>query len=342
MMDKELKKTFKNKDILVTGGCGSIGSEIVKQLLQYEPKRVRVFDHDESGQFHLGEKLRDYKNVRYLVGDVRDKDRLKVAVHGVDIVFHAAALKHVPLCEYNPFEAISTNVIGTQNLIQVSKEAGVKKFLAISTDKAVNPINTMGATKLLSEKLIMTAEVGETESLFSCVRFGNVLDSDGSVIPIFRRQISEGGPVTVTSKDMTRFFMSMPEAVNLVLKATQKMRGREIFILKMPSLRIIDLAEVIIDELAPKYGYKKGNIEIKLIGSRPGEKLHELLMTEEEARQVEDCGELFVLRHALIAPHPMNEEMGTAGKRMKDYSSKDSNLLKKTEIRELLYKRGIL
>ncbi len=341
-MDRELKKTFKNKDILVTGGCGSIGSEIVKQLLGYDAKKIRIFDHNESAQFHMEENLKEYTNLRYLVGDVRDKDRLKMAINGVDIVFHAAALKHVPLCEYNPFEAVSTNVIGTQNLIEVSKDAEVEKFLAISTDKAVNPINTMGATKLLSEKLVMTAEAGETSSRFSCVRFGNVLDSDGSVIPIFRRQIQKGGPVTVTSKDMTRFFMSMSEAVNLVLKSVKIMQGKEIFILKMPSLRIIDIAEVLIEELAPIYGHNARDIEINFIGVRPGEKLYELLMTEEETQHVEDKTDMFVLHQRLITPHFVANEIKAKGLHCKEYSSRSANPLKKKELREVLYEKKIV
>ena len=253
--NKKIGSFYKDKIILVTGGCGSVGTEIVKQLLNYNPKRVRILDQNESGLFQLKEKLSSYKNTRYLVGNIRDKDRLRRAIEGVDIVFHAAALKHVPLCEYNPYEAIQSNVMGTQNLIEVSREQGVKKVIAISTDKAVNPINTMGATKLLSEKLILTGEEGIYPTVFSCVRFGNVLNSDGSVVPIFKRQIKKGGPVTVTSEDMTRFFMSMHDAVSLVLKSGAITNGGEILILKMECLKIMDLAKVMIDELAPKYGY---------------------------------------------------------------------------------------
>ena len=218
--EQTLKKTFQGKEILVTGGCGSIGSEIVRQLLKYKPKRIKILDNNESGHFNLRQKIPS-SITRHLVGDIRDRDRIKKAMKGVDIVFHAAALKHVPICEYNPFEAVSTNVIGTQNMVDMAREEGVDKFLAISTDKAVNPINTMGATKLLSEKLV-TITYGEYKTKFSCVRFGNVLNSNGSVIPIFRDQIAKGGPVSITSEDMTRFFMSIDEAVNLVLKSVSK------------------------------------------------------------------------------------------------------------------------
>src|SRR3989344_4252764 len=227
-----MKDVFEGKDILVTGGCGSIGSEIVKQLLKYNPKKIRVMDNNESNLFYLGQELNTDK-VRLLIGDVRDRNRVYRAMKGVDIVFHAAALKHVPLCEYNPFEAVSTNVVGTENMISAAIDNGVEKFIGISTDKAVNPINTMGATKLLSEKIIIDTSLSEMRTKFCCVRFGNVLDSVGSVIPIFKKQIKNKGPLTITDKNMTRFFMTMPDAINLVLKASEITEGGEIFILKM-------------------------------------------------------------------------------------------------------------
>lgn len=332
----ELKDFFKGKDILVTGGCGSIGSEIVKQLLKYDVKRVRSFDNNESGQFHMQEELKAHDKLRTLMGDIRDKERLKWAMKGVDIVFHAAALKHVPLCEYNPFEAVSTNVQGTQNLIDVTKEENIERFIAISTDKAVNPINTMGATKLLSEKLVMNASLGEVETKFSCVRFGNVLNSDGSVIPIFKEQIKRGGPVTITSKEMIRFFMSMPDAVRLILKAAKIMKGRDIFILKMKSLRIADLAEVMIQELASEYGHKPSDIKIKFIGVRPGEKLRETLITEEEASHVTEKDGMFVLRSGIVTPHYVSEEPISKPLPFEEYNAKYSKLLTKEEIRKLL------
>ncbi len=294
---------YRGKDVLVTGGCGSIGSEIVKQLLAFDVKRVRVFDHSESGQFHLQERMNNSEKMRILIGDVRDKERLKWAMKDVDIVFHAAALKHVPICEYNPFEAVATNVYGTQNVIDVAREANVKKVMLISTDKAVNPINTMGATKLLAEKLFLNAPIGDIKTTFSCVRFGNVLNSDGSVMPIFKRQIKVGGPVTITSADMIRFFMSMGEAIGLVLKAAAIMKGREIFILKMRALKITDLAEVMIEELAPRYGYQPDKIKMKITGVRLGEKLRESLLTDEEVNYTEECDGMFVLRPGILTPH---------------------------------------
>ncbi len=330
----ELEDFFRSKDILVTGGCGSIGSKLVEQLLRYDVKRVRVLDHNESGLFHLQERLKQHEKLRTLIGDIRDKERLRWAMLDVDIVFHAAALKHVPLCEYNPFEAVSTNVYGTQNLINVARDEKVDKFIAISTDKAVNPINTMGAAKLLSEKLVLTAPLGDVRPAFSCVRFGNVLNTDGSVIPIFEEQIKNGEPVTVTSKEMVRFFMSMNDAIALILKAAQKASGREIFILKMDAMRIVDLAEVMIEELAPRYDHD--DIKIEIIGIRPGEKIYELLMTEEEAQYAEDWGDMFILKPGIITPHmSISEKVTSQPIRVEEYNSRNAKLLTKEEIKTL-------
>ncbi len=330
-----LEKTFKGKDILITGGCGSIGSEIVKQLLHYQPKRIKVFDNSESGLFNLQQRLRS-PLIRTLVGDIRDKERLRLAVKGCDFVFHAAALKHVPLCEYNPFEAVYTNVIGTQNLVEVARDEKVKKVIAISTDKAVNPINTMGATKLLSEKLVLTADIGDfCQTKFSCVRFGNVLNSIGSVIPIFKEQIKRGGPVTITSPEMVRFFMSMPEAVHLVLQSAQKAKGGEIFILKMDKIKITDLAEVMIEAMAPKYNLDPKNIDIAIIGIRPGEKLDEQLITEEEKEFLEDAGKLNIIRPSRTLPHAI---VGNTGRKKGAMDINQGRVLKKEEIRFLLKK----
>ena len=332
---EELDDFFKDKDVLVTGGCGSIGSKLVEQLLRYDVKRVRVLDHNESGQFHLLQRLEKYEKIRTLIGDIRDEERLRWAMQGVDIVFHAAALKHVPLCEYNPFEAVSTNVYGTQNLINVARDEKIDKFIAISTDKAVNPINTMGATKLLSEKLVLNAPLGDVKPFFFCVRFGNVLNTDGSVIPIFEEQIKNGGPVTITSKEMIRFFMSIKDAVGLILKAAQEAEGREIFILKMNAIRIIDLAEVMIEELAPGYGHK--DIEIEIIGIRPGEKIYELLMTEEEAQCAEDRGDMFVLKPGIFTPHHISKEVTSQPIPVEEYNSRNAKLLTKKEIKNMIH-----
>ncbi len=295
MVDK-MKSFYEDKIIIVTGGTGSIGSEIVRELLEFNPKVVRVLDNNETGLFELEQELNSDK-IRTFMGDIRDKERLLRAFEGVDIVFHAGALKHVPLCEYNPFDAVKTNIIGTQNVLNAALDKEVGKVIVISTDKAVNPINVMGATKLLAERLTISANyyTGKKDTVFSCVRFGNVLDSRGSVVPLFKSQIKKGGPITITSTDMTRFIMGIPQAVQLILRAGEISEGKEIFILKMPALNIVDLAEVMVEEYAPTYGYKPENIKIELIGKRFGEKTYEELMTEEEMIFAIDQGELYII-----------------------------------------------
>jgi UDP-N-acetylglucosamine 4,6-dehydratase len=338
MKQTNVEKMFKGKSILVTGGTGSIGNELVRRLLKFEPAVVRVFSNDENAQFALEHELKDYSScLRFLVGDVRDKERLQRATENVEIVFHAAALKHVPLCEYNPFEAIKTNVIGTQNLLEVAITENVEKVITISTDKAANPANVMGATKLLAERLTIAANYykGLKRTVFSCVRFGNVMASRGSVIQTFEKQIRNGGPVTLTDPQMVRFWMSMDKAVDLVLKAAQMTKGEEIFIFKMPALHIKDLAEVMIEKLAPKYGYKPKDIEIRLIGKRKGEKLYEELMTEEEAFNAYETEDMLLVlpQNPQTVPNPRN---GFKKVPLRRYTSRDTTILTKKQIRELL------
>lgn len=291
-----MNSIFQNKTILVLGGAGSIGSEIVRKLLQHEPKSIRVLDNNETALFELEQDLNS-RLIRPFIGDIKDKDRLKRATEDVNIIFHAAALKHVPLCEYNPFEAVKTNVIGTQNIIEVAIDADVEKMITISSDKAVNPANVMGATKLLGERLTISANhyKGLRKTAFSCVRFGNVLNSRGSVIPVFKEQIQKGGPVTITDPDMTRFIMSIPKAVDLVLKAAEMTKGGEIFIFKMPALRVKDLADVLINEFAPVYGYQPEKIKTQIIGTRAGEKNYEELMTCEEKNHSTESENMYII-----------------------------------------------
>ena len=324
-------------------GCGSIGSRIVSKLLQFNPKRVRVFDHNESGQFHLQQKMNNHPALRLLLGDTRDQNRLKKAMENVDIVFHTAALKHVPLCEYNPFEAVNTNIIGTQNVIEAARECNVDACIAISTDKAVNPINTMGATKLLSEKLIINGEMGDSKTKFSCVRFGNVFNSDGSVMQIFNKQIKEGGPVTLTSNEMTRFCMSINEATDLVIKVAMITEGREIFILKMPSLRILDLAEVMIEELAPKYGHNPKNIKLDYINIRPGEKIAEELLTADEEKYAKETEDMLILKPKMNVPQYVETIDPSYKNKEKEILRSDSGvLLSKEQIRKYLKEEEII
>ena len=339
----ELREFYREKAILVTGGAGSIGSEIVRHVLGYGPKVVRVLDNNETGLFDLQEELRIHeKNLRIFVGDIRDKERCKRAVEDIDVVFHAAALKHVPLCEYNPFEAVKTNVIGTQNIIDASIEENVEKFITISTDKAVNPINVLGATKLLAERLTVSANYyrGKKHSVFSCVRFGNVLGSRGSVVITFKDQIKAGGPITLTNKDMTRFIMSIPEATDLILKAAELAQGGEVFILKMPALRILDLAEVMIQELAPKYGYDPKTMGLAITGTRTGEKLYEELLTEDEIVSTYEKNGIFVMTPTMkIKDDKCSQKNHSA---LYKYSSSKVPLLDRAEIKKLLVAMGII
>jgi len=341
-----MKKYFEGKKILVTGGAGSIGSEIVRQLLKYNPSVVRIFDNNENRQFLFNYELESYENVRFLIGDVRDIDRIKTAMEDIDIVFHAAALKHVPLCEYNPFEAVMTNTIGTQNVIKAALSRNVEKVVVISTDKATNPINTMGATKLLAEKLTIAINrrTGKNKTKFSCVRFGNVMGSNGSAIHLFRDQIKNRKPVTITEPAMTRFIMSIRQAISLVLKTAEEMNGGEVFILKMPVFNLKDFVDVVVEEVAPKYNINPEDVKIKKIGARPGEKLYESLMTEEEAENALETDKMFiVLPHKLLRVD-INKDNYKEAKScaLKDYNSKNSRKLSKQELKELLYEAKLL
>jgi len=264
---------FKNKIIMVTGGTGSIGSVIVSQLLKYKPKQIRILSRNDSRQYHLMEKLNYPENVRALIGDVRDAKRLDLAFENVDVVFHAAALKHVSLCEYNPLEAIKTNVFGSQNVIDAAFKNKVEKVIAISTDKAANPGNIMGLSKLMMEKLMTnTTYFSGDKTKLSCVRFGNVAWSEASVLHLWQRQAEKNKQISLTDKHATRFFMSIDQAVKLVLKAAELTQGGEVFILKMPSIKMADLADVFVNKYFPD---KK--IKIQLTSKRIGDKTHEEL-----------------------------------------------------------------
>ncbi|UFT98889.1 polysaccharide biosynthesis protein [Radiobacillus kanasensis] len=334
---------FKDKTILVTGGTGSIGSEIVRQLLNHNPKVIRIFSRDESKHFEFQQELSEYKNVRFLVGDIRDKERINYATKDVDIIFHAAALKHVPSSEYNPFEAVKTNVIGVQNVIEAAINNNVEKVVAISTDKVVNPTNTMGATKLLSERLISAAEhyKGNAKTVFSCVRFGNVMGSRGSVIPLFKRQIEEGRDVTLTDKRMTRFMMSIPQASKLVLKAAELSSGGEIYVLKMPVLYITELAETLLEDFNNKRKSKSSSSIVET-GIRPGEKIYEELMTIEESERAYDNDKMYAIFSHLSDNTQHSIPKGFKKAERNAYSSKDEKPLTKQEIFKLLENSGLL
>lgn len=291
---------FQNKIIIVTGATGSIGSEIVRQLLHTAAAQIRIYSRDEHKQHELRQELPADGRLRFLIGDVRDKERLDFAFQNVDICFHAAALKHVPVCEYHPFEALKTNVVGTQNVIDVARKNDIEKMIAISTDKAVSPESVLGASKLMMERLVSAANLagGQSRTRFACVRFGNVAGSRGSVTHVWRRQIEAGGPLTVTDKRMVRYYMEIPEAVQLIFEAARLMQGGEIFVLKMKKRKIVDVAQ----ELIKKYGGGK-KIPITFTGLRAGEKLDEALYTAEEASHMQETKSLYIITPQKLEPN---------------------------------------
>jgi len=329
---------FKGKHILVTGGTGSIGSEMVRQLLQQDPATVRLFSRDEHKQFLLQQQLGDLPkhNLRYFLGDVRDYPRLLMALEGIDYVFHCAAYKHVSFCEYNSFEAVKTNIIGTQNVIDASIAQNVSRVLLISTDKAANPSSVMGATKLLAEKMITSAKhvSGSHPIQFASVRFGNVLASRGSVLPLFCKQICHGEPITITHPDMMRFFMSIPQAVKLTFAAMEQIENGDLFILKMPVVRLGDLVDVLIEEVAKRTGKDPDSIERKIIGVRQGEKMEEILMTNEEMQNASEEKEMYIISTSTSVPGGVNEKPNTTIPATKTFA--DSTVLNKDQIHDLL------
>ncbi len=278
---------IKDKTFLITGGTGSFGQKCTELLLKEgPPRRLVIFSRDELKQYEM-EKRFNHPSLRFFIGDVRDKDRLYRAMNGVDYVIHAAALKQVPACEYNPFEAVKTNILGAVNVIDASIDNQVEKVIAISTDKAVNPVNLYGATKLCAEKLFVQGNAySGGRARFSCARYGNVVGSRGSVIPLFLQQKSTG-KVTVTDKRMTRFWITLEQGVRFVLSCLETMVGGEIFVPKIPSMNIMDLVSAIVPEC-----------EVNLTGIRPGEKIHELLMSPDEARQALERPDMYIIQPA--------------------------------------------
>lgn len=282
-----MKSELKDKVILVTGGTGSFGKKFSKIILdEIKPKKVIIYSRDEAKQYEMAQQFEGYKNIRFFIGDVRDKDRLKLALHDVDYVVHAAALKHVPAMEYNPTEAIRTNIMGAMNIIETALESKVEKVIALSTDKACNPINLYGATKLCSDKLFVAGNSysGSYGTKFSVVRYGNVVGSRGSVVPFFLKK-KEEGVLPITDPSMTRFWITLEQAVRFVIKNFEVMRGGELFIPKIPSMNIMDLAKAV----AP-------DCETKVVGIRPGEKLHEMMISEDDGRNTKELEHCYVLQ----------------------------------------------
>jgi UDP-N-acetylglucosamine 4,6-dehydratase/5-epimerase len=322
---------LKDKVILLTGGTGSFGNKFTKIVLnECNPKAIRIFSRGEKKQLDMMNKFNDNR-LRFFIGDVRDKDRLHRAMTNVDIVVHAAALKQVPTCEYNPIEAIRTNIDGAINVIDTAIDNGIDKIIAISTDKAVHPVNLYGATKMTAEKLFVQANSysGTTNTKFSCVRYGNVIGSRGSVIPLFLKQ-KEAGTLSITNEEMTRFWIKLEEGVKFVINCIEHMKGGEIFIPKIPSMKITDLA----DAIAP-------DAKKEIIGIRPGEKLHEILLTEDEARHSRE----FDYGYVIEPEHPFWNVNNIKGKNLpegfKYTSDTNTKWLTKNElikiIKELKY-----
>jgi UDP-N-acetylglucosamine 4,6-dehydratase len=327
---------FNNKSILITGGTGSFGHRYVATLLEkYQLKRLVIYSRDELKQYDMAMKFQDHKDVlRFFIGDVRDASRLKEATRGIDIIIHAAALKHVPIAEYNPMECIKTNIHGAENVIQAALDNNVDKVMALSTDKAANPINLYGATKLASDKLFIAANniIGERKTKFSVVRYGNVVGSRGSIVPFFKKLIKDNADsLPITHEDMTRFWITLQQGVDFVFKCMERMDGGEIFVPKIPSVRIVDLAKA----MAP-------NLPTKIIGIRPGEKLHEIMCPADDSHLTVEFDDYFVITPSITFyskdvdfTHNSLQEKGKIVKQGFEYSSNsNSQFLSRSEIRK--------
>ena len=340
---------WNDKRVLVTGICGTVGRELFRQLVPRGPKEVVGIDNNESELFFLSEECREHPNVNLHLCDVRDRANLMARARGVDIILHTAALKHVMLCEKSPGDAVRTNIEGVQNVIAAATEASAERVLFTSSDKAVNPTNVMGTSKLMGERLMTAANARKRGDgpIFASTRFGNVLGSRGSVIPIFKKQIADGGPVTLTDRRMTRFIMTLEEAARLVLDSVFLAKGGEVFVTKMPVVRIEDLAHVMIEVLAPQHGFDPADIEVKLIGSKPGEKLYEELMNSEETRRTVELPDYFSvlpafksLYHDIEYQYPGSDSKTGGIDRV--YNSSEEPAMSPEELRTYLIEKNLL
>jgi len=345
MMEPGNGKAFAGKRVLVTGGTGSFGHQIVDRLLEENPAEIRIFSRDEdkqvrmSEEYGMGHQYPRKSALNFVIGDVRNQHSVREAVRGIDIIFHAAALKQVPLCEYHVWEAVQTNVLGAQNVVLAALEENVEKVIAVSTDKAVKPVNAMGMTKSIQEKLFTAANFHKSgkRTVFLCVRYGNVVGSRGSVIPLFKRQIEAGGPITITDPRMTRFMLTLPQAIELVFQAVTKGKGGETFVLKIPAALVTDVAEVMMESLSP--GKK---LPVDIVGVRPGEKIHEVLVSEAEAvRTIRDENTYVILPQiGLEETRSFYEQKSFVS--FSEYSSDAAQRLDKAAIRSLLASTGWL
>ncbi len=342
-----MKKQWQEQKVFITGVCGTVGRELLSQVMELGVAEIVGIDNNETELFYLSDTYRNRPQARFYLNDLRDRDGLARRMKGMDIVLHAAALKHVILCEHSPQDAVQTNILGTQNVIDAALACGVKRVLFTSSDKAVNPTNVMGTSKLMGERLMTAANVYRREEgpVFASTRFGNVLGSRGSVVPLFRRQIAAGGPVTLTDREMSRFIMTIHEAVRLVIDSVFLAQGGEVFVTKMPVIRIADLAEVMIEELAPAHGYKPDQIQVKVIGSKAGEKLYEELMNDEETRRTLELERYFVVSPAFKSVYGEISYVYPGVKREKvdrPYNSSLEQPMSKEELREYILKHNLL
>lgn len=329
---------FTGKKILIIGGTGTIGYGLVKEILSQNPEVIRIFSRDEYKQFIMEHDMEKLKKIRFLIGDVRDYDRVERAMHDIDIVFNLAAMKHVPSCEYNPDEAIKTNVIGMENVIKAANHYNVESVVFTSSDKAINPTNSYGATKLLAEKLVQAANYskGNNKTKFVAVRFGNVMGSRGSVIPLFKSQIETHKKITITDPNMTRFMMSLTQAVKLIMTACEIGKGSEIFVQKMPVIKLCDLADIIIEEHCYKLKINKQSIKIEHIGLRAGERMFEELMTREESEVAYDLGDLYVVLPTSFSIDSNDFYRSYPKAKIGSYNSTNAHYITREDVRSLI------
>lgn len=338
---------WRNKRVLITGICGTVGQELLRQLVKVEPAEIIGLDNNESELFFLSQEYRQQPHIQFYLGDMRDRDTLMRKMNGMDIVLHCAALKHVILCEQSPRDAVQTNIQGTQNVIDAAVANRVERVLFTSSDKAVNPTNVMGTSKLMGERLMTAANAYRRDNgpIFASTRFGNILGSRGSVIPLFKRQISQGGPVTLTDPRMTRFIMTLEEAVRLVMESVFLAHGGEVFVTKMPVVRIEDLAYVMMQELSQRYEFDREQIKVQIIGSKPGEKLYEELMNDEETRRTVELARYFVVLPAFKSVYKTIEyaypEMAD-NERTRPYNSSVAKAMSPEALRDYLLRHNLL
>lgn len=329
----QIEKAIKGKQILVTGGTGSFGKEIVQELFQYQPACIHIFSRDEKKQYEMQHDFMQYDNLRFSLGDVRDYERVRESMRDVDIVFHAAALKQVPNCEYSPYEAARTNVEGAENVRRAALDNRIKSVVSISTDKAVKPVNVMGMTKAIQERIMLHPANGMNGTRFTCVRYGNVLGSRGSVVPLFCDFIKKREPLRITHPDMTRFQLTLKEAVQLVLWATVKGESGDLWVRKMPAAGVLDLGRVLAAGITGKQDYP-----VEVIGTRPGEKMHEVLVSEEEMWRATEFEE-----HFMIPSWAQSQDKpGITEGPFNEYSSENVHRLSDEEIRAMLCSDGWL